>query len=256
MISTAAKAILILALLLPAAGLSAPIRVLILSGANNHDWRATTPVLKNILEADGRFAVDVETNVPGMAPGAFDRYDLILSNFNTFGQERSEAVWHAAMRSAFTNFIHHGHGLVVVHAGSSVFYNFPEFQKLAGATWSSGTTHGHIHMNIVHLLTTNHPITAGLSDFPTYDEYWQNAKIDPQAKPIATVTPNPDFDGSGKPEPIAFVSELDGGRGFTLLLGHDVRAMQSAGFQSLLRRGAEWAATGNVSTNSKSNATK
>jgi len=41
-----------------------PLRILILTGENNHDWRATTPVLKNILEAGGLFAVDVETNVP------------------------------------------------------------------------------------------------------------------------------------------------------------------------------------------------
>jgi len=35
----------------------APLHVLILSGENNHDWRETTPKLKSILTASGRFAV-------------------------------------------------------------------------------------------------------------------------------------------------------------------------------------------------------
>ena len=58
--------------------------MLLLSGANNHDWRATTPVLKNILENCGRVVVDVETNVPAMKPEVFKKHDVILSNFNTF----------------------------------------------------------------------------------------------------------------------------------------------------------------------------
>ena len=33
------------------------IRVLILTGINNHDWRATTPALREILERTGRFQV-------------------------------------------------------------------------------------------------------------------------------------------------------------------------------------------------------
>jgi hypothetical protein len=39
------------------------IRVVILDGQNNHDWRSTTPVLKKALEDTGRFAVDVSTNL-------------------------------------------------------------------------------------------------------------------------------------------------------------------------------------------------
>ena len=114
---------------------AAPLRVLMLSGANNHDWRATTPVLKQILEQGGRFAVEVETNVAGMKPDAFASCDAVLSNFNTFGQKDPGAVWNAEMRAAFVNFIRRGHGLVVVHAGSAVFYDWPEFQQIAGATW-------------------------------------------------------------------------------------------------------------------------
>lgn len=38
------------------------IRVVIIDGQNNHDWRATTPIMQKALEASGRFAVTVATS--------------------------------------------------------------------------------------------------------------------------------------------------------------------------------------------------
>jgi hypothetical protein len=40
------------------------IRVVIIDGQNNHDWKATTPLMKKVLEDCGRFSVAVST-----APG-------------------------------------------------------------------------------------------------------------------------------------------------------------------------------------------
>jgi type 1 glutamine amidotransferase len=40
------------------------IRVVIIDGQNNHNWRATTPILKKALEDCGRFTVDVATSPP------------------------------------------------------------------------------------------------------------------------------------------------------------------------------------------------
>lgn len=226
---------------------AAPLRVLLLTGSNNHDWRSTTPVLKEILEAQGRFRVDVETNVPALTAQSFSGYDAVLSHFNTFGGNLTGEVWGAETRAAFAGFIRQGGGLVVVHAGSSVFYDWPEFQQLAGATWASGKTgHGRMHTNEVHLVG-DHPVTAGLTHFSTCDEFWQNSRIDPAAQTLAEVTPNPEFKGSGKPEPVVLATHLGRGRGFTLLLGHDAQAMRNPGFARLLRRGAEWAATGKIS---------
>jgi len=235
---------------------AAPVRVLILSGANNHDWRVTTPVLKRILEADGHFAVNVETNVPAMKPDAFRNYDAVLSNFNTFSLKNPGEVWNIEMRAAFADFIRSGHGLVIVHAGSAVFYDWPEFQQIAGATWGKATHHGRMHTNEIHLVAASHPITAGLNDFTTFDEFWQDTQVAPGAQPLAVVTPKREFGGTGKAEPIAFATELGKGRGFTLLLGHNAAAMESVGFKQLLRRGAEWAATGRVSENSSSKKSK
>ena len=45
-----------------------PIRVLIVDGFSNHDWKQTTAVTKWILENSGLFTVDVST-VPVEGPG-------------------------------------------------------------------------------------------------------------------------------------------------------------------------------------------
>ena len=50
------------------AGAAPPLRVLIVSGANNHDWRATTPVLKAALEAGGLCQVVVTENPASLRP--------------------------------------------------------------------------------------------------------------------------------------------------------------------------------------------
>jgi type 1 glutamine amidotransferase len=43
------------------------------------------------------------------------------------------------------------------------------------------------------------------------------------------------------------VADYGKGRIFHTILGHDVKAMENEGFQTLLLRATEWAATGKVS---------
>src|SRR5437762_4166964 len=82
-----------LLLLLMAIGACAhhrPVRVLIIDGQNNHDWRRTTRSLRGTLLAAGRFSVAVSTTPDrGATPPAwqgwqpaFDRYDVAVSNYN------------------------------------------------------------------------------------------------------------------------------------------------------------------------------
>lgn len=221
-------------------------RVLVLSGANNHNWRETTPAIKATLEESGRFTVDVEENVPAMKPGSFAPYAVILSNFNTYGKNQPPNVWDDATKKAFAAHMAKGHGLVIVHAGSSVFYDWPEFQNLACGTWKNGTNHGAIHADLVTFTDAKSPVTDGLSPFWIRDEFWQKTYVAPGAKALATVTPSAEFRGSGIPENILFTTESGGGRGFAIFLGHDAAAMKNTAWRTLLQRGTEWAATGQV----------
>jgi type 1 glutamine amidotransferase len=55
-----------------------------------------------------------------------------------------------------------------------------------------------------------------------------------------------DDKNSDKHEPVVWVATYGKGRVYENVLGHDVAAMKSVGFQTLLIRGVEWAATGEV----------
>ena len=75
-----------------------------------------------------------------MKPEAFASYAVVLGNFNTFGEDApATKEWPAETRQAFLAHMAKGRGLVMVHAGSSVFYDWPEFHNLACGTWKDGT---------------------------------------------------------------------------------------------------------------------
>src|SRR5262245_2342779 len=101
----------------------APITALIIDGQNNHDWKATTPVLKRILEEDALFAVEVATapakkeEMNSFRP-PFGKYKVIISNYN------GEA-WPKETRDEFVSFVRRGGGFVPVHAANN---SFPEWR--------------------------------------------------------------------------------------------------------------------------------
>jgi type 1 glutamine amidotransferase len=63
---------------------------------------------------------------------------------------------------------------------------------------------------------------------------------------LATAHSDPKNKGTGHDEPMVIVVRYGKGRVFHTTMGHDVAAMSCVGFITLLQRGTEWAATGNV----------
>jgi type 1 glutamine amidotransferase/HEAT repeat protein len=211
------------------------LRVLIFSGQNNHNWRETTPKLKAILEADGRFAVDVTEHPEQCDAATLARYDAVVSNWNTFGKA-AVTNWPDATRAAVIDFVRKGKGFVSIHAGSSSFADWAEYQQITGAWWQLGeTNHGAPHPFTVQA-TADHPITHGVQPFGTTDELWKKPGLHPAATVLAM----------GDDQPVALVTQFGKGRGFTLLLGHSAAFMDNLGFQTLFTRGVQWAATGQV----------
>lgn len=60
-------------------------KVIILTGANNHNWQKSTPAIESILEESGKFDVDVVTNPEELTSEFLKHYDVLLSNWNGFG---------------------------------------------------------------------------------------------------------------------------------------------------------------------------
>ncbi len=221
-------------------------RVLIFSGKNNHNWKETTPVLKQALADSGWFVVDVTEKPEECDEAMLAKYDVIVSNWTNW-PDVEKRVWGEKAEKAVLDFVRGGKGYVTVHAAGSAFYNWPEFQELVGSWWKLGQTgHGPIHEFKVTMTDTNHPITRGLAEFAIKDELWHQVGTAGKLNVLCSAMSDKAKGGSGEAEPVAHWREFGRGRCFHLVLGHDGAAMKNAGFQSLLVRGTEWAATGKV----------
>jgi len=226
-----------------------PVRVLLLSGQNNHDWTATTPELEAILGEGGRFAVDVTEEPGALTARSLEPYDVVVSNWNAFGAGPGGAAWSAETREAYLDFVRRGKGHVVVHAGSSSFDDWEDYRELTLATWRmEQTSHGPNHEFPVRIDDDAHPVTAGLEGFTTTDELWNRPGLVEGVRVLASSFSAADKEGTGSWEPAVLADRFGEGRSLTILLGHDVRAMGTPGFRALIRRAVEWAATGDVGT--------
>ncbi|MBI5280967.1 MAG: ThuA domain-containing protein [Candidatus Solibacter usitatus] len=236
------------------------IRVLILTGRNNHDWRATTPYLREVLQLSGRFDVRVTEEPSGLSAATLKPYDVLISNY-------CGPRWGAPAEKAVEEFVSAGKGLVVVHAGSYPFgetavlsermgrtgvYQKPwtAWGKMVGAVWSDTeprTGHAQRHAYQVTWEDKEHPIAAGMAgSFLLSDELYHNFRLKPGIHILATAFDSPKIGGNGKQEPLLWTYAYGKGRMFHTALGHDLDAMRTPGFTASYARGVEWAATGKV----------
>ena len=226
------------------------IRVLLLTGANNHNWSETTASLKKVYASTPKFFVTVNETPWDMTPEQLTSCDVVFFNWNTFGKDKRE--WNQTMKDAFISWVKKGGNVVIFHAGGSIFYNWPEFMSLIGGTWEKGTFHPAQQEYTVKIVNSDHPITKGMKDFVTFDEPWQKlSNRNPDRKVLVTATIPKEKTGkvgggSGEPEVVAMTTALEKGRCFNLVLGHSGKSIENEGCTALILRGTEWAAMGRV----------
>lgn len=220
-------------------------RVLIITGNDvpAHDWRATTPVTRAILEGAGLFEVFVSEEPSVLETSAISKYDVVVLNYrNPAAEKLSDAA-----RENLISFVKSGKGLVAVHFAISAWGDWPEFQKLVGRTWvgkkeaKEGLASGHGPRGVfkVTLKTKDHPILKGLSDFETDDELYARLAGNTPIEVLATAH-SADF--SKRDEPMAWTLRYGEGRVHVNVLGHDARARENPSFKKLLVQGCAWAA--------------
>lgn len=236
----------------------AKIQTLIITGQNRHDWRATTPVLRKILEDTGRFEVRVTEEFRGAGPETLKPYDLVILNYDD--KNKPELRWDDRAGEALLDFVRSGKGLVMYHFSTAAFVGWEEYEKMSGGNWRPNNGHHSArHDFVVDMRDKDHPITRGLpAKMPqANDELYANLKWQPAGtyQVLATAwddhslykNPKQPTPGAGIDQPMLWVLPYGKGRVFGDALGHDAAAMQSEVFVKTLARGAEWAATGGVS---------
>ena len=219
-----------------------PIRTLIITGCDvaSHRWRETTPAIRKILEETEKFDVFVcEDPAILESKQALDKYSLIVLNYFNF---RVPTISDRA-KNNLAAYVRGGKGFVTLHLASASFSEWDEFHKMIGRWWIMGKSgHGPRGKYTANIVDKEHPITKGMSDFEADDELY--AKLLGEGPIHVLVSAYSDW--SKKVAPLAFTVSYGKGRVYHHCFGHDVKAVVNPRVAELLARGAEWAATGNV----------
>ncbi|MDR0845272.1 MAG: ThuA domain-containing protein [Tannerella sp.] len=260
------------------AGAKKPVKVLLVTGQNNHNWQVSHLVIQRILENSGLFKVDFAVS-PAKGEDMsgfvldFKPYKLVVLDYNG-------DAWPEETNRRFVEYAKKGGGVIVYHAADNAFANWPEYNEICAlggwenrnekagpyVYWKdgelvkdtspgSGGSHGKQHEYTMNARNQDHPIVNGL---PNRWLHAQDELYDRMRGPgnigtlLYTAYSDPSTNGSGREEPLIFTVEFGKARIFHTMLGHagntaeDNKAMQCTGFQVTLLRGAEWAATGKV----------
>ena len=269
----------ILVLLINLSVSAKPIKVMLLTGQTDkwHTWEITSAYLKGILDYGNIFETDIvlipsDSEMMGFAP-EFSKYQVVVLNQNS-------SEWPDDTKKAFVEFVKNGGGVVVAHEASNAFRDWKEYNKITGlGGWggrdekagsyyywkdgkfitddSPGRTghHGKRTPFVITIRDTEHPITKGLplKWLHPKDELYGDFRGPAPAENVhvlATAFSDKKTNGTGKEEPLLFTINYGKGRVVHTTLGHtraDLQeSVQDIGFQTIISRGAEWAATGKV----------
>jgi uncharacterized protein len=259
-----------------------PLRVLIIDGVNNHDWRAATAGMRETLLRSGRFRVDVSTTPPRDSLPAqwptwkpeFSRYHAVINNFNG-GETEEGLLWPAEVRKSLEAYVHGGGGLVIFHAANNAFLSWQAYNDMIGLGWRKKTFGRGIrigdHDEVIYIpqgegigpghpermdfqinvRQIHHPITEGMPGVWMHpSEQLTHGQHGPaEGLTILTYAASPISHAN---EPMDWVHNYGKGRVYTTLLGHTWAGepspdLECVGFQTLFARGVEWAASGGVS---------
>ncbi len=251
-------------------------KALIVTGQNNHYWKSSSPILQQLLEQTGLFTADIAKSPE--KGGDMNSFNPDFSKYNVIVIDYNGESWSEKTKSAFVEYVKNGGGVVSYHAGDNSFPEWKEYNEMIGlGGWGDrtekdgpyiyfkhdslitdssagrGGNHGKRHEFEIRNRNTEHPITKGLPQrwvHGTDELYAQLRGPGKNMEIIASAYSDTAQNGTGRDEPILMTISYGKGRIFHSTLGHPDEdggpALQCVGFITTFQRGAEWAATGNV----------
>ena len=254
--------------------IGSPIRVLVVDGHSNHDWRLTTALIRGILEPTHLFKIEVSTApVADDAAGwnawrpRFSDHDVVIQTYNDLG---GGPAWPQVVREDFEVFVRQGGGVYVWHAGNNAFADWPAYNDMIGLGWrkknfgwalevkddgeivripaGEGRDTGHgARVDTVVRRLGDHPIHAGLPrEWRTPDiEVYSYARGPARDIQVLSYGFDPQ---TRKSWPLEWTVTYGQGRVYTSTFGHVWRGdtqparMRCAGVQTVMVRALQWLA--------------
>ncbi|REL38075.1 ThuA domain-containing protein [Rhodohalobacter sp. SW132] len=152
----------------------------------------------------------------------------------------TQTVFNDDQRAAFKSYIQNGGGFVGIHSATDTEYEWPWYNELVGAYFSS---HPQIQTATLNVENSNHPSMTMLPDeFERRDEWYNFRDFNHDVNVLMTLNPQ-SFEGSEHSDmhPIAWYHEFDGGRVFYTGGGHTEESYSEELFMNHLWKGIEYA---------------
>ena len=256
---------------------SEKIKVLIVDGYSNHDWRYTTQVIYTLLEESGFCKIDISTAPTKQSSDFeswnpdFSNYDVVVQNTNNYGSDNN---WPVHVQKKFEKYMKSGGGMYVFHSANNSFSEWEEYNKMIGLGWrkphqgaaieivddkavlipvgkGEETSHGS-RLDLVLNQLNAHPINSG---FP---KKWKTTDIElyTYARGAAenmTILSYAYDEKTKKNWPIDWVVNYGSGRIYNATFGHiwhELRLppnIQCVGFQTTFLRAIQWLAGKEIS---------
>lgn len=250
------------------------IKVLIVDGFSNHDWRLTTALIRGVLEPTGLFEVAVSTAPEKAADPGWDAwrpqfrdYDVVIQNCNDI---HGGPAWPKEVQQGLEAFVQNGGGLYAFHSANNAFSGWTAYEEMVGLLWRGkdtgwamrvsengtierippgegrGTGHGARTTRLVTCLG-EHPLHAGMpKTWLTPDlEVYTYARGPAKNIEVLSYASDP---ASQERWPIEWTVTYGSGRIYSSTMGHvwkgDVQpaSMRCVAEQTLLIRAVQWLA--------------
>ncbi len=254
------------------------INVLLVTGlvTIEHQSRVMKERLRDLLEATGRFHVVIVEEFRNITPQFLEPYDVLFINYDgkllpteharRFGEQTESAVY---------DFVGKGKGIVFYHSSIWVDPDWPdEWRKLLGGycAMDQGCRRCPKDDHFVEVMDPDDPVTAGIDAkwMNVFDDLFTQVIVHPEARmhvlcsvfddvenyrvpgfpPPHHPVSIPDNDlakmpGVNEYTPVIWKNLYKEGRVFVTSIGH-WEALDRFNFITMLVRGTEWAATGEV----------
>jgi type 1 glutamine amidotransferase len=252
------------------------IRVLIVDGFSNHDWRQTTALLRGILQPMGAFDAAVSTAPASTNDSAWSSWRPAFSNYDVVIQTCNDInhgpPWPEAAKRDFVDYVRNGGGVYIFHSAENAFVGWKEYEEMVGLCWrnadygtalrvnedgtllripageGSATGHGDRGDVLVHLMG-NDPIHAGMPQSwlsPGMEVYYfaRGPATNLQVLAYGRDTKR----GQGFLWPVEWTTTYGKGRAYISTYGHvwkgdtDPAAMRCAAVQTIIPRAIQWLA--------------
>lgn len=215
-----------------------PIRVLVITGGHDYKKEQFNRMFESLAPEITYAVAELPSAYDMFLPEHRKEYDVLV--FYHMWQKITDE-----QSKVFADCIRDGKPVVVLHHSICAYDDWPEYWNIIGGKYFHKKTefNGKVYQpcSYVHDIHFNvtvkdkmHPITAGITDFPIFDETYKGYYVAEDVTPLL-VTDEP----SSTPV-IGWTKKYGKSKIAVLQSGHDVPTFENPNFRKLLKQSVEW----------------